>query len=100
LHNPLNFTFINTISAVSELKEADIKVYPNPAVSYTQVEISKGISNATITLYDMAGRAVKNVELQEGLTTVGLQGIAAGLYHYRVEAENIVVGRGSLVVGR
>ena len=61
-----------------------INVYPNPATSFVQIA---GVSNASITIYDMTG---KQVFAQKGYNEniqIPVNNLAAGIYIIRVEEE-------------
>lgn len=61
-----------------------IKVYPNPAKDYLQVELPETIKNFRLELSDMSGRLVLN---KENETKVNISGLPAGTYLVTVKSE-------------
>ncbi|MBK9458587.1 MAG: T9SS type A sorting domain-containing protein [Sphingobacteriales bacterium] len=62
-------------------KEGELQVYPNPATN--QLHITSNIQ-ATFILYDLLGRAVRQVGLGSGTVQVSVLGLPAGTYFYQI----------------
>ena len=81
--------------SISELKiegatpiAADIKIYPNPTTDNITVNVD-GEVHLNYTLYDAAGRKLKDGKLQNGETAINMSDYAAGSYVLKV------IGNGS-----
>ena len=82
----------------ADLKIAELNAYPNPAQSVFNIGlVLSERADMNVSLIDMQGRTVYN-ETVEGATAgthtlqVDLNGLANGLYVYRVEANGQVMG--------
>jgi len=77
-----SFTAVNQVTDNS----GDLKVYPNPAKGYVTVEIPFTGSNATITLTDVLGRAVKQLANAGQKIVIATNDMPAGSYFVKAEA--------------
>lgn len=76
----------NSILNIETQEKVDIKVYPNPAKDYINVDFdSKNFNQAEIELYDMQGRLVKKTKLkaQKG-NRIDVSSLKAGNYSYNI----------------
>jgi len=78
---------------VNEIKSTDenIKVYPNPAANFINIESSIS-SEKYFYLYDNMGRLVQSTKLESNLSTIPLGQLSAGMYYYRIvdNAQNVI----------
>lgn len=87
------------IVGVDEAKTLhDIKVYPNPANSYVNVELKEPALPAKIEIYSSIGSLLKDFKLTETVQQMSIEGLRPGLYLYRIASEKEVLGSGKLVV--
>ncbi len=75
------YTGVNAASPLPPPKEGELQVYPNPATN--QLHITSTIP-ATFVLYDLLGRAVRQVGLGSGTVQVSVLGLPAGTYFYQI----------------
>ncbi len=70
-----------------ELVELGFGVYPNPAVSYTNISLEENEESAIVTIIDQAGRIAEVREMQAGetLLRLDLSGYAPGPYFVQVK---------------
>lgn len=76
----------NSILNIETQEKVDIKVYPNPAKDYINVDFdSKNFNQAEIELSDMQGRLVKKTKLkaQKG-NRIDVSSLKAGNYSYNI----------------
>jgi hypothetical protein len=66
------------------LPNTNIKIYPNPATSYIEIEISsKNISNSEyFTLIDMHGKEVYSIQITSNKQQIDVSELASGNYSY------------------
>ena len=69
-------TPIETVQT-AENNAVEVSVYPNPARDYVTVE-AEGVQQ--ITMYDLTGRMIMCVPVENNQTRIGLQGIQSGRY--------------------
>jgi len=83
---------INTTLVNNEIIEVNdnIKVYPNPAVDYINVNIGN-INNTKIVIFDVCGKAVKQIDLNESQATIDLSELSAGVYYVNIKTDNNTV---------
>lgn len=63
---------------VEELLLNNFKIYPNPASS--EINIISEMKEADVKIYDMTGRCVKNVRISDDNTRINISDIEKGLY--------------------
>jgi hypothetical protein len=96
--NPGNDTSCVLFAAVNvtEVGAGLNRVYPNPASDFAQFELSEAADQQTrLILLDPLGKTVRSLTLEAGqqMVRLELQGLAAGLYSYRLERDAEVAGR-------
>ncbi|WP_294282335.1 M28 family peptidase [uncultured Chryseobacterium sp.] len=73
--------------ATEEIKQnalESVKVYPNPAKDYLQVELPKEIKNFKLEISDMTGRLILN---KENESRINLSGLSDGAYMVTVKSD-------------
>ncbi len=73
--------------ATEEIKQnalESVKVYPNPAKDYLQVELPKEIKNFRLEISDMTGRLILN---KENESRINLSGLSDGAYMVTVKSD-------------
>jgi hypothetical protein len=73
-------------TATTHKAEADIKikVFPNPASDYINVELSAPLSKHTLILYDLLGRTIQKSVYTENSNSISVQKLPNGLYFVSV----------------
>jgi hypothetical protein len=90
-NDPLNQEFkvslyVTMTSSVNDGVYLPIHIYPNPA--NTVVNISYNRANPTkACIYNLLGTQIKEATLIQGLNTIDIQDIPAGVYFIRIDAE-------------
>ncbi len=90
----------NSILNIETQEKVDIKVYPNPAKDYINVDFdANNFNQAEIELYDMQGRLVKKTKLttQKG-NRVDISSLKAGNYTYNIIIDGNAFGGMMIVV--
>ncbi|NML56757.1 T9SS type A sorting domain-containing protein [Chryseobacterium cheonjiense] len=62
------------------IEKQDIKIYPNPVIDYTYVEIGFDFREADIVLYDMGGRQLQSLKTNNKVTKINTQPLIQGAY--------------------
>jgi hypothetical protein len=76
-----------------------VRLWPNPSSGWLTVDFGERFpQNASLTLFDGAGRQVLRTVLPGSQNPLSLRALPAGLYLYRVEESGRVVARGKLVL--
>lgn len=106
VYKDLVFTDFNRISqndsnqSVSEIKNLDFNLFPNPADNLVFIEIlnvSKNTSNS-ISIIDLTGKILfQTTESNKNSFTIPMENLAAGIYIIEVKNELGLVGRKKLV---
>lgn len=63
---------------------AKFAVYPNPATTEVYIETFGG-ENAQVSILDVAGRCVKQVEMSENISVINIEDIDNGIYFIKVK---------------
>lgn len=75
------------------LKGKDIKIYPNPASDYTQVEFPNDFSlkEVTLRLISNEGKTIKQSGVNSPLQTLSLSGVMRGTYYLIITRGNEII---------
>lgn len=73
---------VSAPSAIGNITDSNIKVYPNPATSFITIEVE---STSTFAVYTLEGRLVKETTINSGKTTVDVTQLPAGVYSYQLK---------------
>jgi hypothetical protein len=72
-----------------QINENWIQIYPNPTISLINVYIDlKRLESKECNIYDVYGQLIKNVLIQNELTTLDLSEFASGVYYFIFETKN------------
>ncbi|MFN0204547.1 MAG: T9SS type A sorting domain-containing protein [Bacteroidia bacterium] len=71
------------LSNQSAVNSKQVKVYPNPAQNYVQVELPQGVKEATFVLYNGLGQVVHSQALSQQNTRIFIGNWTKGLYFYQ-----------------
>ncbi len=72
---------------INEVAAHDMKIYPNPAKDKLFIEMENPLKSM-ITISDQVGRILQTETIQGKNNTIDISGIAAGIYHLKVQREN------------
>ncbi len=79
---------------INEVAEGEVRVYPNPANNYITVANAEG---AQVSVFDMSGRQVVNVESASANHTINVANLAKGMYIVRIaDGQNVVTKKVSI----
>lgn len=83
-------------AAVISLNEANsnelIHVYPNPSTRKFQLELPN-ISNAKLSIYDLSGKMVLEIEMEKNQTEIDLVTQQKGIYILKIASEDLMISR-------
>lgn len=71
----------------AEIEEGKFNIYPNPATSVVYVESSNS-NNAQVSIIDLTGRCVKQVETTDNITAISTDDINKGVYFIMIQQDN------------
>lgn len=88
-----------SLPATQEPADA-VAIFPNPmyGAATLRLNISKGIDQASICIYDLPGREVRHISITSSETTIYPTGMEPGLYFYRVFNGGALIGSGKLSI--
>lgn len=88
-----------TIVSSNEIAiEGEIRVYPNPSSGLINFEFVSPInSEMSLTVYDVSGRLVRQIELPRNAHRKSFS-LKAGVYFYSIRSELRMVKNGKLIV--
>ncbi len=82
---PYAVTVNTTVSSIDFDANTTLKVSPNPFTNLVNISID---SKATIEIFDVVGKSIQNLAIQNGLTQIDLGNLASGVYMMKVVNEN------------
>ncbi|MBX2983984.1 MAG: T9SS type A sorting domain-containing protein [Flavobacteriales bacterium] len=83
--------YSGTVGIEDHEANAGITLYPNPADGNVTIRTNDQIAGVPYHVYDSLGNCVLQGLVGDGLTTIGLNGIAPGVYSVRIEGTNKVL---------
>lgn len=101
--NANNCTATDTIEvrASSQCVSCDLtlatKIYPNPMVSVLYIEKNWTSCRVRMNLYNSIGQLVINVGIVDGINSIDLEKLAAGVYFYKLYSEDKILLKGKLL---
>jgi len=96
----------NPIAEIPEEPKPYIKVYPNPAMYYTNVELNQiAPGNYILTLINLIGEEVGSQQAQVYSKTsirevLDLQPVSSGVYYLRITTGNKLIGTYPVIISR
>lgn len=91
-----------SVSPISNNTNGEMSVYPNPAVSYTNIyyTLPQGTTQGELTLYDLTGRVLKEYTVTSAFDHLRLttSDIAAGTYFYQLSINGNAVAAKKIIV--
>ncbi|HLP21126.1 MAG TPA: T9SS type A sorting domain-containing protein, partial [Chitinophagales bacterium] len=92
---------VTTLIGIAETKAnaAGFRIYPNPASSIVTVSVDESLVGSQLTITDVTGRKVKNLQLQSATQNLSIENFASGVYMLMVSngkqttTKRLVVGR-------
>jgi len=72
------------------VKDIQVKLYPNPASNKTTLEITELRTDANVILYDMLGKELKtySVKAKQDKLNIDLQDLNKGIYYIKISSQN------------
>lgn len=83
-----NLYFLKLSEEKSNNNIQNIEVFPIPTSDYLNIIINKKFQLAKISIYDMAGRNMMNIEKKERHSILNISNFPAGVYILNIEYEN------------
>jgi hypothetical protein len=82
----------NTLSGIKDIVKdsINVKVYPNPASSKTNICVNGLDNKATITVSDMQGNIILSNQINNETYELNVENYASGVYFIKITSENIV----------
>jgi len=87
------------VTATEELKDEDVRIYPNPAVNFITLEYNDLSDNATVSVFDVQGKMVitQNLINNAGSSNIDVQNLLGGIYMVRVTSEESSITKRILI---
>lgn len=63
-----------------------VKVYPNPTSANVYIEFPES-TTASLAIFDMNGRLIQSLPLQQTVNTISTSGIASGVYFFKITTD-------------
>lgn len=97
--NIVTFTTLDATTGITEelIEEVQVKIFPNPVTHESQIRF--GNENGMFTLYDVAGREVKKVVIEDGRGVLERGDLNPGFYIYQILGDDSrKVANGKVVI--
>ena len=92
--------YLDDMTGINENENGKkISVYPNPVSTFTTFDLSElDGNNKVLVIYDMQGKVIWRKEIFGDYTEFAVDGIAPGLYFYRLEQNFTIKATGKLIL--
>ncbi|MDR2681367.1 MAG: T9SS type A sorting domain-containing protein [Tannerella sp.] len=80
------YTYSDTEKAEGAVREDDVKVYPNPAVSYFDLTVPEELVGRTAFFFDASGNRKKSVVINNTKMKVDVSDLSTGIYFMKVDS--------------
>jgi hypothetical protein len=81
------------------LNKNDFSIFPNPCISSTTLNTNTNLNNASITIYNAAGQALREMKNLSGHTiSLNLENLSNGIYFIRLKEENKIISIKKLII--
>ena len=94
-NQPINTCITTRIQEVNN--STFIEVYPTLIRTTATITYNNSSGTATLLLYDVAGRKVKEQRLNSGRSTLNRNGLRSGIYFYAIVVKDKLVKKGKLI---
>jgi len=78
----------NDNSTQNTITNSNIKIYPNPAHNYFNIDINNDYANATLKIINAAGKIVKQQQVKPGVQNINISSVQKGLYIITITGNN------------
>jgi hypothetical protein len=89
----------SAIAAMSQLKDEDVQVYPNPTGNTVTVKTGD-VNNAQITITDLNGKIVSQLKSESNETNLNLAALANGNYIIEIRTDDGSIVNKTVTVAR
>ena len=85
-------SFRTEVESISEMTTSSFTINPNPASSYVNIK-SNIVEDTEVNIYDMTGRCVKNVIINDSNATINVEDLNQGVYFINIngKVEKLVI---------
>lgn len=98
---PIVVKFLSAVpfaEVMSATVETGLKLYPNPAKAYINVDVDNTFTKAYISIYSFGGKLVQNLKMSKPKTNVNLQNIANGTYFVIIRSQaGKIIGKSKFI---
>ena len=94
-NNQACITINRGTTGINEITEGEVNVYPNPATTVINIDNAEG---AQVSVFDINGRMITNVESASANQTIDASNFAKGMYIVRIANGNNVITKKVSVV--
>ena len=81
-------TMVNFTLGANDYVLSKFKMYPNPSVNYTIIELPSDFNEAQVLVYDFLGRIVKNETISASQNRIDTSNLQKGSYMIKVNVED------------
>lgn len=99
LWNTAQLNIMEEVTGIASVYDnSNVRVFPNPMTDKATFTFANEIKNGAITLYDMSGRKIKEVDFSGLQISVDKSQLINGIYFYCVSGENKTIATGKIMV--
>jgi hypothetical protein len=98
--NEISFTTMAVTGITRNSAVNKTSIYPNPFSETAIIEIDEKMlaDKCTFSMYDHLGNRVFQMELNAAQNNLSAKNLESGIYFYKVETEDEILGSGKIIV--
>lgn len=75
------------VLGLAKENQLEFTVYPNPVSEYLNIQLPTGTTKASINVFDMSGKLIRNSVISVGNTKVDVSDLTSGVYVLKLDSE-------------
>jgi hypothetical protein len=87
-NNTVTFHYVGTTVSVAEEEKEEVKIFPNPASKFINVELNTASTNADFVIQNLTGEIIYLSKISNQKSAIDISNFAAGEYIYSVQTES------------
>lgn len=87
-HNISSPAALSVPVGINDFEPMSLKLYPNPASNYLNIDLPNDVTNATLTIHSILGQRILSTMIKQSQTIIDLNGWTNGMYLVEVSAGN------------
>jgi len=99
LFDDVNLTDVSGLP-LQFIPSVKVKLSPNPASRYLNIELGSSIENGYFEIYDAQAKQIRGIPINGNSGQIGVSDLSAGTYFYKLTENGKLLNSGTFIVAR